>query len=50
MKGKIALKWISPAEFETTHSESVSALSDTSGLVNAVLQRQTLQGSVSQCQ
>ena len=35
MKGTTALKRISPTEFETTHSESVTALSESLGFIKA---------------
>lgn len=47
VKGTAALKSISPTEFETAHSESVSALSESSGVIKAVSQNRTVQCSVS---
>jgi len=50
VKGTPALKRISPTLFQTTHNESVSALSESSGFITAVSQKQTALLSVSKCQ
>jgi hypothetical protein len=50
MKGTRALKRISPTEFETTHNESLSALSGSLEFITAVSRKQTVQCSVSKCQ